>query len=374
MTLQEYFSPLCYVTLKATAHCNMGCQYCKVDAVPPKGKANHMELDTAKKAVRLLIENSELDDIWINFHGGEPLLLDDAWLEEVINYARELAEPRGKTLNFPVATNGTLLSEERLLKLHDMGLMFSMSMDGPPHIHDRQRRLGQKVLDAWRLFKKHDIRVGIMAVIHQSNWDAMDEVMDFYAEEGIRQFLSNVVEAQGRGEESQLLSPEQMLQASWTMLEHMDRTDCAVINDEVMRKVSWFLMGRKDLDKWSCFNLECHAGRRMISVDVDGSITTCGSADTSDFCLGNIHEAVDKDTVDTVMHRFHHKDTWFIRCFDCAARPICTHGCTTAGSRSENYRENLCQATRQLWTRFCEQPEVPARVFAAMQQRGGPTA
>lgn len=372
MHIEQFFEQYCYVTLKATTHCNMGCQYCKVDAVPPRGKPNHMDLDVAKRTVQLLVENSQFKELWINFHGGEPLLLEDAWLEEVVAYARSLAEPRGKSLRFPVATNGTRLDEARLLKLHDMGLLFSMSMDGPPHIHDRMRRMGKKVRDTWRLFRDHKIRVGIMAVIHQGNWDAMDEVMDFYMEEGVPAFLSNVVEAQGRGEESQLLSPEQIVAAQMTMLDHMDRNQCRVLSDDVMRRAAWFLKGRTNLDAWNCHNLDCHAGRRMLAVDFDGKMTVCGSADTSDYCLGNVMEPVDADHVKQVMESFHRKSTWHIRCFDCNARQICTHGCSTACNRSDAYRENICRATQLLWTRFCEDPEKPRRVFSQVKTCGSP--
>jgi hypothetical protein len=58
-----------------------------------------------------------------------------------------------------------------------------------------------------------------------------------------------------------------------------------------------------------------------------------------------------------VLHRFHDKGRWIIRCFDCSAKQICCHGCTTACNKSSDYREYMCQYTRMIWTHLCEHPE-----------------
>ncbi len=367
MQIEAFFQPIVYVTAKVTHGCNLKCRYCKVDS-RPKTSAG-MSLETAKRAARLLIENSTYPSLWFNMHGGEPLLMPDEWIEEVVSYASDLARTHSKEVKFPISTNGTLLTEERLLKLHRVGIDFSMSCDGPPEINDLMRRRGKTVQKTYRLFRKHGIRAGIMAVISKGNYNKMRQVMDWYRELGIRAFLSNFVEAQGRGTDSHLLSPQEMFESGVQILDHMVETDVSVANDDMMRKVAWFIQGRQNADALACPNLYCHAGRHMVAVDMDGSITVCGSADTSEYLIGHIDADIDDNQCREVLHRFHDKGRWVIRCFDCAAKRICSHGCTTACNKSSAYRENMCQYTRMIWTHLCEHPEKAQHVNSVMTGR-----
>lgn len=369
MRIEAFFGPMVYVTAKVTHGCNLKCGYCKVDSLSTKAKK--MSLETAKRSARLLIENSTYPSLWFNMHGGEPLLMDDEWIAEVVDYAKDLAKKNSKEIKFPISTNGTLLSEERLLKLRDIGIDFSMSCDGPPKINDLMRKRGKTVVQTYRLFKKHRIRVGIMAVISRGNYNRMKEVMDWYREEGIRAFLSNFVEAQGRGSDDQLLTPQEMFESADQILEHMYETDVSVANDDLLRKVAWFVEGRRNPEALCCPNLECHAGRHMVAVDMDGGITTCGSADTSDFLLGHIDRDIDDDQCKSVLNSFHDKGRWIIRCFDCPAKRICSHGCTTACKKSAVYRENMCQYTRMIWTHLCEHPEKANHIHQIISGRKG---
>ena len=44
-----------------------------------------------------------------------------------------------------MVTNATMMTEERLLHLHRLGIRLCISLDGPPHINDKIRGGGQKV-------------------------------------------------------------------------------------------------------------------------------------------------------------------------------------------------------------------------------------
>jgi uncharacterized protein len=367
MRTEDFFEPMAYVTAKVTHGCNLKCKYCKVDS--SSTKSMKMAMETAKRAARLLIENSRFDSVWFNMHGGEPLLMPDEWIQEIVEYGSDIAKKNSKEIKFPIATNGTLLTEERLLKLRSMGIDFSMSCDGPPETNDIMRKRGKTVLKTYELFKKHKIRVGIMAVISRGNYNKMKEVMDWYRQQGISAFLSNFVEAQGRGVQNHLLSPQEMYESGVQILDHMHETDISVANDDMLRKVVWFTEGRKHEDALCCPNVQCHAGRHMVAVDMDGSITVCGSADTSDFLIGRIDETIDDEQYKSVLNRFHDKGKWIIRCFDCPAGKICNHGCTTACNKSSQYRENMCQYTRMIWTHFCEHPEKPYHIDGILSGR-----
>ena len=85
MRTEDFFEPMAYVTAKVTHGCNLKCKYCKVDS--SSTKSMKMSMETAKRAARLLIENSRFDSVWFNMHGGEPLLMPDEWIKEIVDYA-----------------------------------------------------------------------------------------------------------------------------------------------------------------------------------------------------------------------------------------------------------------------------------------------
>ena len=367
MRIEDFFKPIVYVTARVTQGCNIKCTYCKVDSL--SASSPKMSIETAKRAAELVISNSDYPLIGFNIHGGEPLLMPDEWFEEITGFASQLAKENSKEIYFPVATNGTLLSEERLLKLHALGIRFAMSCDGPPPINDVMRERGKTVQKTYELFRKHGIYCGIMTVISRGNYDKMKEVMDWFRQEGIYAFLTNYLEVQGRGMHRHLLSSREMYESGVQILDHMCETQISVANDDMLRKAVWFSEGRKNEFAFSCHNVECHAGRHMIAVDVDGSITVCGSADTSDFLIGNIFEEIDDALYKEVLGRFHGKGTWLVRCFDCPARLICNYGCTTGCNKSDSYRENMCEYTRLMWTHFCENPEKPFYLNQILRQK-----
>jgi uncharacterized protein len=137
---------------------------------------------------QLLLANSQQQQVGLEFHGGEPLLLTDDWFQEAVGYARSLASRHHKVVQFPLVTNGTLLTEERLLRLHALGIVFCLSADGPPRINDELRGGGAAVERALRLFKRHGIPCGILTVLGRANYNRMGEVMDWFADVGADAF------------------------------------------------------------------------------------------------------------------------------------------------------------------------------------------
>src|SRR5262245_40741457 len=206
MKLEKFFQRIGYVTLKLTNGCNLHCAYCNVEALTPR--TPRMSMERFKQVAGLLLANSAHSRVGLEFHGGEPLLLPDEWFEEAVAYARGLARQHGKEVFFPIVTNGTLLTEERLLRLNQLGLLFCMSVDGPPAVNDVVRGGGNAVERAIRLFGKYGIHCGVLTVMSRGNFRRMREVMDWFREVGIRNFRVNYLQPQGRGDDAQLLTGE----------------------------------------------------------------------------------------------------------------------------------------------------------------------
>ncbi len=132
--------PLSTIVLNVNTGCNLACRYCyKEDlAVPAQGK--RMSMEVAARSVDLLLRQAEQrPKVNIVFFGGEPLT-NMPLIRQVVAYAEERAHELGKTVEFALTTNATLLTEELIgyFDAHRFGL--SISMDGPRVVHDRNRR------------------------------------------------------------------------------------------------------------------------------------------------------------------------------------------------------------------------------------------
>lgn len=132
--------PLSTIVLNVNTGCNLACGYCyKEDlAIPSAGK--RMGMDVAARSVDLLLSQAQSRSaVGIVFFGGEPLT-NMPLIRQVVDYAEARGRELGKTVDFSLTTNATLLTEELIgyFDAHHFGL--SISMDGPRVVHDRNRR------------------------------------------------------------------------------------------------------------------------------------------------------------------------------------------------------------------------------------------
>ncbi|HVS77993.1 MAG TPA: quinohemoprotein amine dehydrogenase maturation protein [Steroidobacteraceae bacterium] len=132
--------PLSTIVLNVNTGCNLACGYCyKEDlAVPASGR--RMGMDVAARSIDLLLAQARgRDKVGIVFFGGEPLT-NLPLIRQAVDYAEVRAAEAGKSVEFSLTTNGTLLSEEVIgyFDAHRFGI--SISIDGPRAIHDRNRR------------------------------------------------------------------------------------------------------------------------------------------------------------------------------------------------------------------------------------------
>jgi uncharacterized protein len=81
---------------------------------------------------------SNLQQVELIFHGGEPLLAGKHFFRQFTEEAHCILLP-DVTPIFNMQTNGTLLDAEWLDLLIDLKIGFGISLDGPKEINDRHR-------------------------------------------------------------------------------------------------------------------------------------------------------------------------------------------------------------------------------------------
>jgi len=126
------------VTLSLTHRCNLVCRYCYA------GQAfkQDMSLDTARKAVDFAVRVTPPGrKIKICFFGGEPFLCFER-MQAITAYIHERAQETEHPVGFSITSNGTILTQPMLDFLQAEEIDLCISLDGPAHVHDLNRRYG----------------------------------------------------------------------------------------------------------------------------------------------------------------------------------------------------------------------------------------
>jgi len=135
--------PLQSLVMNLTNQCNLSCTYCyefgEDKVATPDGKPKFMDIETAKASVEFLLEQSKgRKSVHITFFGGETLM-NFPLLKEVVTYATERAAEQGRSVDFSLTTNGTLLTPAIIEFLSENSIGVTVSMDGPPELHNKLR-------------------------------------------------------------------------------------------------------------------------------------------------------------------------------------------------------------------------------------------
>jgi uncharacterized protein len=165
------------VLLKVASRCNLDCSYCYVYHMGDEAwryQPKRMPDDVMNLAAAQLgqLYREQTVPFSVVLHGGEPLLIGRERLDDLCATLRaELPHPCGIHLQ----TNGVLLTDDVLDVLVEYDVGISISIDGPPEVHDRFRvdRAGrgshQRVEQAIaRIMVRDDARplfAGILSVV-----------------------------------------------------------------------------------------------------------------------------------------------------------------------------------------------------------------
>jgi uncharacterized protein len=132
--------------LRVAARCNLNCNYCYVfkhsdqswKTLPPFISTQTVILFTNR--LRDYINEVKIKNIYVVFHGGEPLLIGESILLEYADIIREGLRGLAK-VELSLQTNGVLLSDKFLKEAKKRNIGISLSVDGPKGVHDKNRKM-----------------------------------------------------------------------------------------------------------------------------------------------------------------------------------------------------------------------------------------
>lgn len=130
-----------YIILIPTLRCDLKCTYCQVSRAPISATGFDWDEMTLRNVLTFL-DSLQVDDIQIEFQGGEPLLRLD-----ILRAITEFARGRFQRARFVVCTNLQTLDADVLEFLAAEDLLISTSLDGPHQIHTRNRTSNEQLTD-----------------------------------------------------------------------------------------------------------------------------------------------------------------------------------------------------------------------------------
>jgi len=117
--------------------CEHSCPYCQVSRQSDDRHAYDMSQETADLALNFVFR-SPSPTIKIEFQGGEPFL-NFPLVQHIVERAKSINAREKRTIQFVIATNLALLTDEILEYCEQEDIYISTSLDGPKALHARNR-------------------------------------------------------------------------------------------------------------------------------------------------------------------------------------------------------------------------------------------
>ncbi len=176
-----------------TAHCNLACQHCYMDASQEKQEEMSLE-----KSIGLVDELAELKVPILIFTGGEPLLSRNFYA--LAFHAREIG------LKTVISTNGTLITSDVARLLAEAKIRYvGVSLDSAAaHNHDAFRGVAgahARALQGLKNARDAGLKTGLRITLTRDNWQDVPALLSLALQENIPRFCLYHLVPTGRGAE-----------------------------------------------------------------------------------------------------------------------------------------------------------------------------
>lgn len=323
---EKYNSNITAVTILVVQACNFKCTYCFGDSGEYLDKGI-MDLETGKKTIDFLVENSkEEKELFITFFGGEPLL-NYKLIQQLVQYAHTREQKTNKQFNFGITTNGSLINKDVKNFFVDNKFGVQISIDGNKQSNDYNRFLANgksahnKIVNK-SLYLIEDAPVSARATITDHSLN-ITENFNFLYGLGFSSIAFAPAYNMINNEHIEILVDEQVkyfLKFKTYLLDN-NLSKCFA-----MRNVIKFL---KLIDNSFPRSHYCSAGKKSIAVDINGNIYPCHRfVSYKNFCMGNVSNKL--------VSQFDFSVQSIGRCENCISKSVCAGACPEESLRANN--------------------------------------
>ena len=286
------------LVVQPTPFCNIDCSYCYLPDRSSKAVVSKQTLVNLFSQV--FASGWVRDCLSVVWHAGEPLVLPREFYRDAFQ-AIDRLKPAGLAVTHAFQTNGTLIDEAWCVFFAEEQVNVGVSIDGPQHFHDQNRRTraGRGTFDRTiagiRLLRGTKVPFHVISVLSSRSMAAPREMFDFYVEEGIEEVCFNVEESEGDHVSRSFADPGieaayyQFLSEFWRL--SASRPGCISFIREIEHTVRQVIRPSD-----AAFANQLVEPFAVISMDWAGNISTFSpellglkNADYDDYLLGNIN-------------------------------------------------------------------------------------
>jgi uncharacterized protein len=364
-TVPEKTFPIQRIVLNTTNQCNLACGYCyeysEDKIASTKGNPKFMSDSIARAAIdTLMTESVGRNALHVTFFGGETLL-NFPLMKESVQYATAEATAAGKTVDFSLTTNATLLTEEIADFLAQYRIGVTVSIDGDKELHDRMR-----VFHSGK--GSYDIiapRIKMLLARHRTNFIGARVTLSSGVRE-IRRIYDHLTQEfgfEGVGFAPATANPDRLYHINGAKMDRvLDEFEELAweYRDNAISGGRHFFTNVSDTIKEVHLGISkaytCGAGLGLLGVGTSGDIAACHRfVDSPVAQMGNVTTTgLNREA----RHEFLEKHHIGARedCHTCWVRPVCAGGCYHESyiNHGETAASNLNQCDRiRGWIDLC---------------------
>jgi uncharacterized protein len=322
--------PLHALSLAIAQKCNLGCTYCYASQGGFGGPAKNMPLETARRAVELLVgQAAPRTRVNLAFLGGEPLA-NRAVLRSATESAAQLAAARGVVATFSITTNGTLLTAEDAAFFEQYGFAVTVSLDGVGERHDRMRPFKhgggsfETIMSRVQplLSIQRRMQVSVRATVTPGNLQ-LRESLDYFLGMGFHGvgFSPLLRSPAGKGE-MELRDLGELLDAMVECGMEFERRTARGERYAFTNMVN----AMHELHRGTHRPYPCGAGAGYLGVSAEGDLAACHRfVGDPEGAMGNLTDGIDRQTQNRWLAERHVHNQ--LPCTQCWARYLCSGGC-----------------------------------------------
>lgn len=192
-------SPVELLIFQGTPFCNIDCTYCYL---PDRANRSRISLETIGTTCKLLVQDGLVaNNPEVLWHAGEPLTLPVDFYERA--FATIETELHASAVTHKLQTNATLLNDRWIDLFKTWHVSVGVSLDGPPHIHDRYRvtrshgPTSARVLAGISRLKQAGLELSVICVLTRESIGNPEELFAFFESIGVDSIGFNIDEAEG---------------------------------------------------------------------------------------------------------------------------------------------------------------------------------
>lgn len=349
------------VITAVTRECVLKCTYCF--ATDPNKKFAIVSDDLLEKIIGGAFDTGR-KKIQFEWTGGEALLGGRIFYEKVLKYQRKYKQ-RGVVFSNSVQTSGVVYNENLYDFLVKKGFSISLTIDGPPDLHNANRPVKNgapsfdKVLKSLNYLKKIQGYCGAIATVTKKSIGREKETFNYLRSIGVKGFHSNhyVYDSNKpiKSSEDAIDSDDYYNFFSEQLKSYIECDDTSFN----LRQIRYFMQSLMGIE---CAALCSFCGRcltNFIHIDSEGNAAICGRfVGYDEHVLGNINDAPIKSLLSPKNSRMNRYIGERMSCINkcekekCKFIRTCQYGCPYMSFISDNSsiskKDYLCAGKKKV--------------------------